>query len=295
MQKVKTMDKIEKDEISGTDTTGHSWDGIKELDTPLPRWWLWTFYGTCIWALVYVILYPAIPLINDATKGVLGYSSRAAVAEDIAKARDAQSEKLSRIATMHLEEIRGDQELFRFAVAGGRSAFSVNCSQCHGSGATGSKGYANLNDDDWLWGGSLEEIYGTIAHGIRFTENEETRVSEMPAFGRDELLANDEIEDVVNYVVSLTGEAGDADSVERGATLFADNCAACHAEDASGDRTQGAPNLADPIWLYGGDRETILESVKGGRNGVMPAWAHRLDEATLRQLTLFVHSLGGGE
>lgn len=289
------MAKNEKDEISGTETTGHTWDGIKELDTPLPRWWLWTFYGTIAWALVYVVLYPAIPLIKSATPGLLGYTSRGAVAEAIDEARESQSGNLNQIATLPLEEVRSNEDLFRFAVAGGRSAYAVNCSQCHGDGAIGSTGYPNLNDDAWLWGGSLDDIYMTIAHGIRFSDDEDTRVSEMPAFGRDELLEASDIEDVVAYVISLTGDVEDTAAVERGAAVFADNCAACHGEEAGGDTSQGAPNLADPIWLYGDEPEAIRESVVEGRNGVMPAWAHRLDEATIRQLTLYVHSLGGGE
>ncbi len=289
------MTQIEKDDFSGTETTGHEWDGIKELNTPLPRWWLWTFYATIIWAIGYCIAYPSIPLIEGATKGMLGYSSRAEVAEDISKAKIAQKTYLEKIKTLSLEEIRSDKDLFQFAVAGGRSAYAVNCVQCHGSGATGSKGYPNLNDDDWLWGGKLDDIYKTIAHGIRYEEDEDTRNSEMPAFGRDEVLNAKQIKDVTEYVLSLSGNKNDKAAAERGAAIYAENCEACHGAKGEGDQEQGSPSLKDAIWLFGSDKETIITTITNSRKGVMPAWAHRLDEATMKQLAIYVHALGGGK
>lgn len=285
----------EVDQVSGTETTGHEWDGIKELNTPLPRWWLWTFYLTIIWSVVYCILYPAIPLVTTATKGILGYSSRAEVAAAVEEAKQAQQKYIAKMENASLEDIRNDKELFQFAVTGGKSAFAVNCIQCHGSGAAGSKGYPNLNDDEWLWGGNLEEIHTSIRHGIRFEEDEDTRVSEMPAFGRDELLEPKQIQDVAEYVLSLSGNSQDSAAVERGQTLYADNCAACHGESGDGDRAQGAPSLKDAIWLYGADKGTIVETITNSRKGVMPAWAHRLDAVTIKQLAIYVHALGGGE
>ena len=289
------MAKIEKDEISGTDTTGHEWDGIKELNTPLPRWWIWTFYATIVWSIGYCIAFPAIPLLNDATKGLLGYSSRAEVVKEIDKAKAGQSVYLQQIKDKDLEAIRSDSDLYAFARAGGRSAFVVNCVQCHGSGAAGFKGYPNLNDDEWLWGGKLQDIYLTIAHGIRYDEDEDTRVSAMPAFGKDGVLTEKQIADVTEYVLSFTSKNINTSAAQVGKEIYVENCAACHKEDGSGDREQGAPSLKDAIWLYGGDKDTIIKTITYSRNGVMPAWKHRLDEATLKKLAVYVHSLGGGE
>ena len=285
----------EIDHISGTETTGHEWDGIKELNTPLPRWWLWTFYICVIWAIGYSIAYPAWPLISSNTKGLLGYSSRAEVAAELASAEAAKGDVLAKIASTDVADIAADPELSRFAIAAGRSTFKVYCSQCHGSGAQGAQGYPNLNDDDWLWGGTVEEIFATINHGARFAADDDTRVSEMPAFGRDELLERPQIEQVANYVLSLSGKDHDAAMAADGATVFADNCASCHGEEGKGDITLGAPNLADAIWLYGDTRDAIVAQVVAPRHGVMPAWGPRLGETTVKELAVFVHSLGGGE
>ncbi|MYZ48743.1 cytochrome-c oxidase, cbb3-type subunit III [Propylenella binzhouense] len=285
---------VERDEPTGQITTGHEWDGIKELDTPMPRWWLWTFYGTIVWALGYVILYPAWPLVHDATRGVLGWSSRGQVQEALVEAAQAQGGFRDRIASLSLEDIRQDPELLRFAQAGGRSAFQVNCSQCHGSGAAGSVGYPNLNDDEWLWGGTLEEIHATIVNGARFVGNDDTHVSEMPAFG-DGVLDRAQIEQVANYVLSLSGSPHDAAKAEAGAPLFADNCAACHGDAGQGDASVGAPALNDQIWLYSGKLDAIVAQIQRPRHGVMPAWGHRLDPTTIKELALYVHGLGGGK
>jgi cytochrome c oxidase cbb3-type subunit III len=290
-----THEGVEIDQPTGQPTTGHVWDGIRELNTPLPRWWLWTFYATIAFSLVYVVLYPAIPLVHSATRGVLGYSTRAEVEKSLGAAKEAQAASLERIASMSLEDIAKDDELNRFAVAGGRSAFLVNCVQCHGSGAAGSVGYPNLNDDDWLWGGTLDAIHTTILHGARFTQDPDTRVSDMPAFGADGMLDAHQIEAVANFVLSLSGGEHDAALAEEGKQIFADNCAVCHGDDGGGNHELGAPRLNDAIWLYSGDKDAIIAQINKPRQGVMPAWAHRLDETTIKELTLFVHSLGGGE
>jgi len=289
------MAQVERDEVSGEETTGHEWDGIKELDRPLPRWWLWTFYATVVWALIYTIFYPAWPLVSSATGGLLGYSSRADVAGTIAAAKAAQGQYIEQIATLPLDDIRADQALFDFALAGGRSAFAVNCTPCHGSGAQGAAGIPNLNDDVWLWGGTLDDIHTSIRHGIRYAADEDTRVSEMPAFGRDQLLDRTQIAGVAQFVLSLSGKDHDAEAAARGAEVYLDNCAACHGESGGGNREQGAPALNDAIWLYGDTAEAIAAQVTNPRHGVMPAWAGRLDETVLKQLSLYVHSLGGGE
>lgn len=284
----------EVDQVSGTETTGHEWDGIKELNTPLPRWWLWTFYATCLWALAYWIVMPAWPLVSSYTTGVLGYSSREQLAKSMADARAAQAQYLDRIEQASLSEITNDRELLDFALAGGESAFAVNCSQCHGLGAAGFTGFPNLNDDDWIWGGSLEAIHQTIQYGIR-SEHDETRFNEMPAFGRDEILDRGQINDVAEYVLSLSGSETDPAAAQRGSEIFVEQCAACHGEDGTGIADLGAPNLTDAIWLYGGDKADVVETVTNSRSGMMPAWTGRLDDATIKQLAVYVHSLGGGE
>ena len=281
------------DEISGVETTGHEWDGIRELNNPMPRWWVWTFYATIVWAIGYTIAYPAWPLLKENTKGMLGFSSRAQVAAELTDAKAAQAVYLDKIAALPLNEIVADKDLVQFAVAGGAAAFKVNCSPCHGSGAQGGMGYPNLNDDDWLWGGDLESINTTLAHGIRYESDADTRVSEMPAFG--DILDADQIKQVAAYVVSLTGTPADASMVEPGKTIFAENCASCHGEDAKGGRDFGAPNLADAIWLKVNGEAEIAQQVTLPKHGVMPAWNARLGETTVKQLAIYVHSLGGGE
>ena len=285
----------EKDNISGTETTGHEWDGIKELDTPMPRWWLWTYYASIVFALGYVIAYPALPLVSGATPGLLGYSSRAELLKEVDTARTAQSAQLEKVKSLPLEDIRKDADLLQYAVAGGRAAFRVNCIQCHGSGAAGGKGYPNLNDDDWLWGGTLDQIHTTLQHGIRFTADPDTRQSPMPAFGADEILTPEQINDVADYVLRLSGQVFDAGAAARGITVFAENCVACHGEVGEGNREFGGPRLADPIALYAADKAAIVAQVARPRHGVMPAWNARLDEVTIKQLAIYVHSLGGGE
>jgi cytochrome c oxidase cbb3-type subunit 3 len=288
-------EKIEIDPVTGIETTGHEWDGLKELNNPLPRWWLWTFYITIIWAVGYWILMPAWPLVDGNTRGVLAYSSRERVTERIAEAYAAQGDIRAQLLAASLEEIVADPDLREFALAGGQSAFAVNCSQCHGAGAAGSLGYPNLNDDEWIWGGALADINFTVQHGIRFEHDEATRVSEMPRFGADGILSPEDIDRVAEYVLSLSGNATDLAAAADGATLFAENCAVCHGEDGAGNRELGAPPLNNGIWLYGGDKESVVQSISLSRAGQMPAWSGRLDPVTIKQLTVFVHSLGGGE
>ena len=284
-----------KDAVTGVDTTGHEWDGIKELNNPLPRWWIWSFYATIVWAIGYWIAMPAWPLVSGYTEGLLGHSQREVVVETIDAAKERQAEWLSQIEQASVNEIVADPELLSFAIAGGRSAFAVNCSQCHGRGAAGYVGYPNLNDDAWLWGGRPEQIYHSIKHGIRNEDDLDAHWSEMPAFGRDGLLDRQQVSEVVEYVLAMSGQDHDAALAAPGETLFVEQCAACHGDDGKGLVEIGAPNLTDAIWLYGGDRASLTETVNNARFGVMPAWGLKLDDPTVKQLAAYVHSLGGGQ
>lgn len=290
------MTKIEVDEYSGTQTTGHEWGGIKELDTPMPRWWLMAFWISVFWTIAYLAVYLFWPLYTGEHKGFFGYSSsRAELANTMEGVKASQAKFLVKINKMSLDDIRADNELSQFAYAGGKSAFAINCSQCHGSGAAGAPGYPNLNDDNWLWGGSLSDIHTTISHGIRFEQDDDTRVSEMPAFGRDELLDRKQIVQIADYVLSLSKRDHDAESAKAGAALYAENCVDCHGAKGEGDRELGAPTLNNVLWLYGSEKADIIAQVTTSKHGVMPAWAGRLDEATIKQLAIYVHALGGGE
>ena len=287
------MSEQERDEVTGVDTTGHDWDGIKELNNPLPRWWLWTMYITIVWGVAYSIAYPAWPMISGATAGILGYSTRGEVAAEIERFETQNAALKTALADADLTTLGDNADLNRFAIAGGASVFRAQCSQCHGAGAAGAKGYPNLLDDDWLWGGTIDEIAHSIRHGIRNDQDEEARWSQMPAFG--ELLEEEEISQVVNHVLAISGADHDGAKAAMGAEIYADQCSACHAEDGTGDRDQGAPNLTDAIWLYGGDEATLMTTVTNSRFGVMPAWGKRLSTADVNAVAAYVHQLGGGE
>jgi cytochrome c oxidase cbb3-type subunit 3 len=282
------------DEVSGVETTGHEWDGIRELNNPMPRWWVWTFYATIVWAIGYTIAYPAWPLINDSTKGVLGWSSRKDLKEERVVADQLQAKHVEQIKEKPLADIQADSELMQFALAGGSAAFKVNCIQCHGSGAAGSVGYPNLNDDDWIWGGKIDDLYTSIAHGIRSPDDDSTRVSDMPAFA--DVIEPLEIRQVAAYLVAARGDSPHNPAmVEPGSVIFQDNCGVCHGTKAEGNREFGAPNLTDAIWLKANSEDELIAQIRQPKHGVMPAWEARLGEATVKQLALYVHSLGGGE
>ena len=283
------------DPVSGRSTTGHEWDGIKELNTPLPRWWVITFYATILWAIGYWIVYPAWPLLWSHTTGILNYSTRAEVAAELANLEKVRGDRMVALGAAPLAQIEKDPDLLALARARGRTVFGDNCAPCHGSGGAGAKGYPNLNDDDWLWGGTLEQISQTIQFGAR-SGHPKAHESAMLAFGKEGVLKKEQIVTVANYVRSLSGlPTIPGYDAAAGAKLFADNCTSCHGDMGKGNQELGAPDLTDKIWLYGSEQATLLETIANGRAGVMPAWVDRLDPATIKALTVYVHSLGGGK
>ncbi len=288
-------DHTEVDSVTGTATTGHAWDGIKELNTPLPRWWVITFYICIVWAVGYWIVYPAWPTISSNTQGLFGYSSRADVAVELANLEKIRGAKMAALATASLADIEKDPAMLGLARAKGKTVFGDNCAACHGTGAAGAKGFPNLNDDDWLWGGSLEQIQQTLLYGVR-SGHPKTREGQMLAFGKDGVLKPAEIVTVANYVRELAGlPTRPGYDPKAGAKIFAENCVACHGDNAKGNPDFGAPNLTDKIWLYGSDEATLIETITNGRGGVMPAWEGRLDPTTIKAMAVYVHSLGGGK
>jgi cytochrome c oxidase cbb3-type subunit 3 len=285
----------EIDKLTGTATTGHEWDGIHELNTPLPRWWLWTFYACIVWAIGYWVVYPAWPLLTNSTQGVLGWHTRSAVVADLDELTALRGPMMVKLTSASVGDIVKDPQLMDFARAVGRSAFADNCAPCHGAGGGGGKGYPNLNDDDWLWGGKITEIEQTIRHGARSGDPKDHE-GNMPAFGREGMLKAEQISAVADFVRSLSGlptEKG-AD-LALGKKVFADNCTPCHGPDGKGNRELGAPNLTDQIWLYGSDKETIMQGIFNGRGGTMPAWQGRLSDPIIKSLVVYVYSFGGGE
>ncbi len=288
--------KPEIDEHSGVETTGHEWDGVKELNKPLPKWWVYVFYATIVWAIGYWVAYPAWPMLFGYTKGMLGYSQRATLAASLDEARAGQSKYNDAIANASLVDINANTDLLNFAIAGGRAVFANNCAGCHGRGAQGAPGYPNLNDDNWIWGGSLDQIHQTISYGIR-NGLDQAHSGQMPRFGLDGLLTPEQINDAAEFVLSLSGLPHDAAASARGKEIFNGdgNCAGCHGENGKGNPELGAPNLTANIWLYGGTKAIIAKSIAEGRGGVMPAWAGRLDPETIKKLAIYVHSLGGGQ
>lgn len=299
------------DEHSGVETTGHEWDGIKELNNPLPRWWLWVFIICIIWSIGYWVVYPAWPTISGegergGTAGTFGWTQYGKLAKDQQEINDIRAQYLERFENASFEEIQSNEELFAFALAGGGAAFKDNCATCHGSGGQGAPGYPNLNDDDWIWAGDIEGIHETILYGIRMSDD--ARSSEMPAYG--DMLEGEEISAVADYVIGLSNgestplnEDMEYEEVEAfqnnpvGAMVYFDNCAACHGYKGEGIREMGAPNLSDAIWLKSedGSKKAIMSQIKEPKHGIMPGWVDRLDENTIRQLAIYVHSLGGGE
>ncbi len=287
------------DKKQQVETTGHEWDGIQEFNNPLPRWWVWVFYVTIGWGLWYTVAYPAWPLLTGATEGYKGFSTRGQVAADIAAVEAQNAPNNAALAASDLATLQtANPALYSYAVNAGGAVFRTNCVQCHGNEGMGATGYPTLSDDDWLWGGSVVDIAYTVSNGVRNESSPDARFSQMPAFG--DILSNEEIANVVAYVRALSGQEADATAAAAGQQVFLDNCSACHGEDGKGDRMVGAPNLADALWLYGGDAATITQTVKNARFGVMPAWSEAfrdggLTQAEVNAVAIYVHQLGGGE
>lgn len=291
-------DKFERDDHSGTETTGHEWDGIKELDTPLPRWWLYIFYASIVAAVIYWALMPAWPIGNGYTHGLLNWSDRRNVAAEVHSLEASRAPMFERLARASSADLARDPELQEFARAAGESAFGDNCQTCHGAGGAGRPGFPVLADDVWIWGGSMDDIEHTLRVGIR-SGHPDARMSMMPSFGRDHLLTADQIGDATEYVISISSARSrlnpDMRAAERGALVYNEQCAACHGATGAGTRALGAPSLQDDVWLYGGSREEIRRQIEFGRGGVMPSWERRFDDGTLRALAYYVHEMGGGE
>ncbi len=282
------------DDHSGVETTGHEWDGIRELDNPLPRWWLWTFYASCLCAVVYWVLMPAWPGLSSYTKGTLGQSDRSAVVKELASLKTVRGAESAKLTAATLQEIEKNPELQSYALAVGQSIFGDNCATCHGVGGTGGKGYPNLRDDVWIWGGTLEDIQHTLTVGVR-SDHPESRLSQMPAFGNDQLLSAAQVNDMTEYVVALSRRKANAAAVARATPIFAEQCASCHGPAGKGDVAQGAPDLTDADWLYGSAREDIHGQIMAGRGGVMPSWANRFDAETIKALAVYIHANAGGQ
>jgi len=289
------MSEPERDEHSGVETTGHEWDGIKELANPPPRGGPSVFYGSIGVALDYWVAWPGCPGLNGYTPGVLKQSDRVDVVEQLNALQAQRGRGETLLMSASLDQIEADPDLQAHALAVGQSVFGDNCASCHGVGGGGAKGYPNLRDDVWLWGGTLADIEHTIRVGVR-SAHPETRMSQMPAFGRDGMLNAGQVSDLTEYVMALSGRKADAAAVGRAQQLYADNCVACHTPTGVGDRTLGAPNLTDREWLFGSDRESIRAQIHNGRNGVMPTWEGRFSPAVIKALAVYVHvNAGGGE
>jgi cytochrome c oxidase cbb3-type subunit III len=288
----------ERDPVSGHGTTGHEWNGIKELDTPIPRGILMFLIATHIAAVLWWILMPAWPLGSTYTKGLLGADQRKTVEENMRNAAAQRAEWIGQIESLSFADIQANEDLMAVVRESGRQLFGDNCAACHGTDGKGQAGYPNLTDEDWLWGGDPEAIAETMRVGIN-SMHDEARSAQMPAFGRDQMLDQSEVRNVAAYVYSLSNPgfstAENIDRIEAGREVFATTCAACHGDDARGLREVGAPNLADDRWIYGGDLEIIVSSIHGGRQGHMPTWDERLSKAEIKTLALYVHSLSVAE
>lgn len=284
----------ERDPHTGYLTTGHEWNGITELNTPVPRAVYFFLIATILFSVGYWILMPAWPLGVSFTKGLLGIDQREIVTQSLREATLERSAWTKRIEAESFDHIRADAGLMKVVRETGRTLFGDNCAACHGTNAKGSKGFPNLTTSAWLWGGSPEKIAETIRVGVN-SGHANARSSQMLAFGRDQVLKRNDIDNVVAYVRSLSAAVAvggmQAKAVEAGRAVFAANCASCHGDEGKGNPELGAPDLTDNVWLYGGDEGSIHATVWGGRQGLMPSWESRLSALDRKILTLYLVDL----
>ena len=289
------MAEIERDDVTGRETTGHEWNGIKELDTPIPRGVLMFLIVTHIWAIAWWFFVPAWPLGQTYTKGLLGVDQQTTVEARLVEGQQQRSAWTTRLEAEPYEAILADEALMKTVRDTGRQLFGDNCAVCHGRDGRGRANYPDLTDDDWLWGGGPELIEQTMRVGIN-TAHPDTRIGQMPAFGRDQMLDREQVRNAAAYVYSLTNPdystPENLDRIDAGHEVFVSTCAACHGDNGQGNVDVGAPNLTDARWIYGGDLDTIIASVHGGRQGHMPTWDERLTTAEIRTLAVYVHDLG---
>ena len=292
------MEVEEVDPVSGRQTTGHIWNGIKELDTPIPRGVLLFLIATHIFAVLWWFLLPTWPLGKTYTKGLLGLDQKTTVEETLRAGANARLPWVTKIETMSYDQIRADERLMATVRTTGHQLFGDNCAACHGRDGKGGSNYPDLTDDDWIWGGGLEKIQQTMTVGVN-SRHPETRVGQMPAFGKDEMLDRQQVLDVAAYVRSLSdpssSTAENIGQIDKGREVFQTNCVACHGEDAKGNAELGAPNLTDDRWIYGGSLQRIIDTIHGGRQGHMPTWDERLSPAEIKILALYVNALGQKE
>lgn len=288
---------VERDPVSGRETTGHVWNGIKELDTPVPRGVLIFLIVTHIFAFAWWVLMPTWPLGDTYTKGILETDQRRSVEKHLLESQEGRASWAKLIETESFAQIEADPDLMAIVRSTGHQLFGDNCAACHGVDGKGGKNYPDLTDNDWIWGGTPERIEETMRIGVN-TEHPQARISQMPSFGRDGILDPDKVKDAAAYVYSLSHPeyvtTANRAAVSSGRELFQANCSICHGENARGNQDIGAPNLTDTHWIYGGDLAQIVETVHGGRQGHMPTWDERLTDTQIKILALYVHDLGAG-
>lgn len=280
----------ERDEYTGYLTTGHEWSGLKELNTPVPRILYFFLTLAFLFSVGYWILMPAWPLGGTYTKGLLGIDQRRLVASSLQEAVDERSVWTRKIADQGYDAILADPALMTDVRETGHTLFGSNCAACHGLDAKGGPGFPNLTTSSWLWGGKPEDMFNTIRVGIN-SAHPDTHTSQMPAFGRDQMLSRADVFKAASFVFSLSHPKAkelDPKTVDAGKAIFAANCVACHGNDAKGNPELGAPNLTDEFWIYGGDLDTIDTTIWGGRQGHMPTWESRLSELDRKILTLYL-------
>lgn len=284
----------ERDPVTGYLTTGHEWNGIKELNTPVPRVTYFFLIAAALFSLGYWILMPAWPLGVSYTKGLLGADERVNLAHSVEQAKVDRAHWATAIESADFAAVQSDPALMAFVRQTGRTLFGDNCAACHGHDAKGGgagQGYPNLTTSSWLWGGSPDVIAETIRVGINSAHGE-ARASQMMAFGRDGVLPQKDVEAVAYYVQSLSQPSeASAETLAAGKTVFEANCVACHNADGKGKTDVGAPNLTDATWLYGGDLQSIYRSVWDGRQGHMPTWEGRLSPLDRKILALYLVDL----